>query len=61
MGRGAGEVVVGGSGGGGTLEGKDLLPLVLFWDYDCLSHLQYENTPIQIFRKFHLKKLKIFI
>ena len=24
----------------------------------CLNH--YENTPIQIYRKFHLQKLKIF-
>ena len=25
-----------------------------------LSALHYENTPIQIYRKFHLQKLKIF-
>ena len=24
------------------------------------SFLHYENTPIQIYRKFHLQKLKIF-
>ena len=23
-------------------------------------HIHYENTPIQIYRKFHLQKLKIF-
>ena len=27
-------------------------------EWDILSH--YENTPIQIYRKFHLQKLKIF-
>ena len=25
-----------------------------------LSFVHYENTPIQIYRKFHLKKMKIF-
>ena len=26
----------------------------------CMSGDHYENTPIQIYRKFHLQKLKIF-
>ena len=28
--------------------------------YELVKHNRYENTPIQIFRNFHLQKLKIF-
>ena len=37
---------------------------VTIFDILCMSHKSrqwhYENTPIQIYRKFHLQKLKIF-
>ena len=35
-----------------------ILPLLLIQRGSCQLH--YENTPIQIYRKFHLQKLKIF-
>ena len=28
--------------------------------YEAYGEFHYENTPIQIYRKFHLQKLKIF-
>ena len=31
------------------------------WMYLLTKDMHYENTPIQIYRKFHLQKLKIFI
>ena len=31
-----------------------------FTKRSILTHNNYENTPIQIYRKFHLHKLKIF-
>ena len=31
------------------------------WGFDTMATIHYENTPIQIYRKFHLQKLKIFI
>ena len=40
--------------------------LILFCTHEprreknALQTIRYENTPIQIYRKFHLQKLKIF-
>ena len=28
--------------------------------YGLITRIHYENTPIKIYRKFHLQKLKIF-
>ena len=33
------------------------------WNIACMTHqkkVHYENTPIQIYRKFHIQKLRIF-
>ena len=32
----------------------------LFWTFCCKKTVHYENTPIQIYWKFHHKKLKVF-
>ena len=37
-----------------TVRSKAVFPVLL------LLCVHYENTPIQIYRKFHLQKLKIF-
>ena len=37
-----------------------VIKYVNFYQKPGLSNLHYENTPIQICKKFHLQKLKIF-
>ena len=37
-----------------------VLDVVSFLPWDHGTHRHYENTPIQVYRKFHLQKLNIF-
>ena len=39
---------------------SDVEEIVVLIFYNYAEKYHYENTPIQIYRKFHLQKLKIF-
>ena len=39
---------------------KETTPSTIFYFYIPVDVFHYENTPIQIYTKFHLQKLKIF-